>query len=174
MPFVRMLSWKWIVVFAASALIGGAIVLMAVVHWAEHRQMEAAPHDLRTGWSSEGLSSVELAVKLRNCDRRNLWWALSHVLEPGVPYDRVIEVLGPPDDVWPTERLRREHSNSYSGAAACIWYKMGRCSEENFEVIEICFNQDKALSFWSGWGLPDSHAMAGYDDTRADQQPWSD
>ncbi len=93
-----------------------------------------------------------------------------------MPYDQVIRVLGPPDDVWTLARLRTERAGAYQGADACVWYKMGRQVWEDpgdFNVVEICFSQDRKLAFWAGLGLRDTDPMADFRDTRTDQDPWS-
>ena len=139
---------------------------------------EDGPQALRSSWSSEGLSAAELADALRGCDRLGMAGHLQDFLRKGMDYAEVRDVLGPPDDLWPVERLRATHPGSYTAAGACIRYKTGRCRKgpnfDYFELTEICFNQDRTLAFWSGRRLDDSDPMAGYDDTRSARTLWSD
>ena len=165
-----------------SALVVGLVLALAaefvLCRMRAANMAEHAPEELRSVWSSEGRSSAELARALHACDRYRVFDYLQRFLRKGMDYTEVIETLGPPDDLWPTERLREAHRDSITAAGACIRYKTGRCRPGttlvSFEVTEICFHQDRTLAFWSGQGLADQDPMAGYDDTRSTRKLWPD
>lgn len=94
------LKLRSLLMLALGMILGAVLTFAAalLIVWQGHRaEIESAPRLLRLQFSSEGLSSEELAFVIERGYRAKMWDQLADFFETRPSYETTIEILGPPD-----------------------------------------------------------------------------
>jgi len=158
-------------------LVLGFIGLILLAAWQDRQSIEAAPAILKDQFSSERLSSEELALVIDRGYRARLWNVVGDFLQTNPNYDRAIEILGPPDQEIRTGGSAKIVGEKYSGEGAAnvqISYKIGRFDlldgkpADTFSVIDIFF-RDTEFATWAGATMHLNDPFATSVDTRSER-----
>lgn len=164
---------------ALGLAVGVVLCVVALSLWMTRQARlaeDAAPQILRQQFSSEDLSSDELKLVIERGYRARLWSELSAFFRTEPSFDRVIEVLGPPDQLLRDDQVARlcgEETRPEGAANVVISYKAGLYflptgePADTFALVKVTF-RETVFATWSGSGLLSDHPLATLEDTRVD------
>lgn len=171
-----MSNFAKIAVGVMLGLLVGFVGLNLLVKQQMRESVEAAPAILKEQFSSEHLSSDELALVIDRGYRTRSWNVLADFFQTNPSYDRAIEVLGPPDEELRNGALAKLYGQEHLGEGAAnvqILYKVGRFDlsdgrpADTFSVIQIFFRGSE-FATWAGATLYLNDPVATSGDTRAE------
>ncbi len=171
--------WSWIslVVVALAVVIG----VLAWQMWSELSPSirgafspPASEEEIKDKWSAQGMTSDEYRRLLESGTRLELSASVMRFTnsEPKPTFERVLSVLGLPDELLGDDRVLEQYGNT-EWHDRCIRYRLGRIQTapgvvpimDQFMMLQVCFKNGKStVSFASG--LENDDPLANFTDTR--------
>lgn len=134
----------------------------------------ATAEAIKTGWSAEGMTSEQYQQLLKSNARLVLSAAVMQFVgaKPKPTFERVVAILGPPDDLLGLERVLEQYGTN-EWHDKCIRYRLGRSQTvigdlpklDQFLMLQVCFKDGQSTVSYVA-GLEDGDPLANLIDTR--------